>query len=42
MFGRREDPARALELADPPEPLEPRTVEKVLLGNVLGGQVRSG
>ena len=38
VLGRREDPARALELADPAEPLEPGGVEQVLLGDVLVGQ----
>ena len=35
VLGGREDPARALELADPPQPLEPGGVEEVLLGDVL-------
>ena len=34
----REDPARALELADPAQPLEPRGIEEVVLGGVLVGQ----
>ena len=38
VLGRREDPARALELADPAQPLEPGGVEQVLLGDVLVGQ----
>ncbi len=38
MLGRREDPAGALELADAAQPLEPRGVEQVLLGGVLGGE----
>ena len=43
MLGGREDPAGALELADPTEPLQPGRVEEVLLGDVLLGQVeRSG
>ena len=33
VLGRREDPAGALELADPAQPLEPRRVEQVLLGD---------
>ena len=36
MLGAREDPARALQLADPPHALEPLRVEEVLLGHVLG------
>ena len=32
VLGRREDPAGALELADPAQPLDPRRVEQVLLG----------
>ena len=36
VLGGREDPARALQLADPAQPLEPRRVEQVLLGGVLG------
>ena len=35
VLGGREDPARALELADPAQPLEPGGVEQVLLGDVL-------
>ena len=35
VLGRREHPAGALELADPPEPLEPGGVEEVLLGDLL-------
>ena len=35
VLGRREDPARALELADPAEPLQPGRVEDVLFGDVL-------
>ena len=42
MLGGREDPARALELADAAEPLQPRRVEEVLLGDVLDRQPRSG
>src|SRR3982750_3209129 len=47
MFGRREDPSRALELADSTKPLEPRAVEEVLLGDLLvakssGDGVRPG
>ena len=38
VLGRREDPAGALQLADAAQPLEPRGVEQVLLGDVLGGQ----
>ena len=38
VLGGREDPARALELADPAQPLEPGGVEQVLLGDVLVGQ----
>ena len=38
VLGRREDPAGALELADPAHPLEPGGVEQVLLGDVLVGQ----
>ena len=38
MLGGREDPAGALELADAAQPLEPRRVEQVLLGDVLGRQ----
>ena len=34
----REDPAGALELADPAQPLEPRGVEEVLLRDLLVGQ----
>ena len=42
VLGRREDPAGALELADPPEPLQPGRVEDVLLGDVLVGQPDRG
>ena len=38
VLGRREDPACALQLADPAQPLQPGRVEEVLLGDVLGGQ----
>ena len=38
VLGGREDPAGALELADAAQPLEPRRVEQVLLGGLLGGQ----
>ena len=38
VLRRREDPPGALELADPPQPLEPRRVEEVLLGGVLRRQ----
>ena len=38
VLGGREDPAGALELADPAQPLEPGRVEQVLLGDVLVGQ----
>ena len=38
VLGRREHPARALELADPAQPLDPGRVEQVLLGRVLVGQ----
>ena len=38
VLGGREDPAGALELADPAQPLEPGRVEEVLLGGVLVGQ----
>ena len=37
----REDPARALQLADPPQPLQPLRVEQVLLGDVLVRQAGS-
>ena len=40
VLGRREDPARALELADAAEALQPRRVEEVVLGGVLVGQAR--
>ena len=40
MLGGGEDPARALELADPSQPLDPRRVEEVVLGDVLGVEVR--
>ena len=40
VLGGREDPARALELADPAQPLEPRGVEQVVLGGVLVRQAR--
>ena len=33
VLGGREDPSGALELADPAEPLDPRRVEQVLLGD---------
>ena len=38
VLGGREDPARALELADPAQPLEPGRVEQVLLGDILVGE----
>ena len=38
VLGGREDPASALQLADPAQPLEPRGIEEVLLGDVLVGQ----
>ena len=38
VLGGREDPPSTLELADPAQPLEPRRVEEVLLGDVLGRQ----
>ena len=38
MLGGREDPARALKLADAAQALQPRGVEEVLLGDVLGRQ----
>ena len=38
VLGGREDPARALELADPAQPLEPGGIEQVLLGDVLVGE----
>ena len=38
VLGGREDPAGALELADPAQPLEPGRVEQVLLGDLLVGQ----
>ena len=38
VLGGREDPAGALELADPAQALEPGGVEEVLLGGVLVGQ----
>ena len=38
MLGGREDPARALELADPAQALEPGGVEQVLLGDLLVGE----
>ena len=37
VLRRREHPSGALELADPPEALDPRGVEEVVLGDVLGG-----
>ena len=37
VLGCREDPAGALQLADPAQPLEPGRVEQVLLGDVLVG-----
>ena len=40
VLGGREDPARALELADPAQALEPGGVEEVLLGDVLVRAVR--
>ena len=40
VLGRREDPARALKLADPPQALEPGRVEEVLFGDVLGAAGR--
>ena len=42
VLRRREDPARALELADAPQPLEPGGVEEVVLGGVLVGQAGLG
>src|SRR4029079_13595521 len=36
MLRRREHPSGALELADAPEALDPRGVEEVVLGHVLG------
>ena len=38
VLGGREDPASALQLADPAQPLQPGRVEEVLLGDILGGQ----
>ena len=38
VLGGREDPAGALQLADPAQPLEPGRVEQVLLGDVLVGE----
>ena len=38
VLGGREDPAGALELADPAQPLEPGRVEQVLLGDILVGE----
>ena len=38
VLGRREDPAGALELADPAQPLEPGRVEEIVLGGGLVGQ----
>jgi hypothetical protein len=38
MLGGREDPPSTLELADPAEALEPRGVEEILLGHLLGGK----
>ena len=35
VLGGREDPPSTLELADAAEPLEPRRVEEVLLGDVF-------
>ena len=42
MLGGREDPARALELADAAQSLEPRGIEEVVLGDVLVGQPGRG
>ena len=42
VLGGREDPAGALELADPAQALEPRRVEEVLLGDVLVRQPGRG
>ena len=41
VFGGREDPAGALELADPAQPLDPGGVEQVLLGEFLERQVHA-
>ena len=38
VLGGREDPARALELADPAQALEPGGIEEIVLGGRLGGQ----
>ena len=38
MLRGGEDPARALELTDPAEPLDPGRVEEILLRRVLPGQ----
>ena len=38
VLGRGEDPARALELADAPHPLQPGRVEQVALGRLLRRQ----
>ncbi len=38
VLGGREHPAGALELADPPEPLDPRAVKEIVLRDVLVGQ----
>ena len=40
VLGRREDPAGALELADPAQPLEPGGVEQVVFGVRLERQAR--
>ena len=42
MLGAREHPAGALQLADPPHPLQPLGVEQVLLGDGLEGQRGAG
>ena len=42
MLRGREDPPSALELADPAEALEPRGVEQILLGGLLGRQAGGG
>ena len=40
VLGGREDPACRLQLADPAEPLQPRGVQQVLLGDILVEQPR--
>ena len=42
VFGRGEDPAGTLELADPTEALQPGRVQQILLGAGLGGQPEGG